>query len=1036
MTDPRAMLGLFSAAAVCPIIVFGAYCLVRIVAGRAKFACARRLPLCRVLPLLALAASLTSLMAKRGQVDSAGRARCPQRAAMPGDAAEHECSITDFTLDHSDRTARFVISWTDGLFDHTLTRNLYLYASTNLAERRWSMLGAFPVPLSATSPHALTVTQANVFEAMRPRFLDTFGGAGFYRFEIDLDSDGDGLSDARERELGTDPNLEDTDGDGIADGVEVNIHGTNPVLADTDGDGLTDFEELLHGTSQTNRDSDGDGLLDGWEVANFLNPRSAEGNNGASADIDRDGLTNLEEQSAGSNPMNPDTDGDWLSDSQEVALGTNPALADTDGDGIDDRVEVSIGSDPCAADSDGDGLPDGWERDNGLNPLSAEGVDGANGDTDGDGLPNLGEYENGANPRVVDTDGDGVTDKAEVGQGGDPADASDMGLPPAAEEVREIAFAIGGDWAAWEMTVEGIGPDDFRTRRISMSGPDQVASRTCKLHRGNTYRLSMRWLNCAGHESHPAAPWYCWSAKIDGLPSVATYPDYGAVRIPGVAETVVGDGWIAKNDEGLLTSHVHENSSGESGNVAEGLAALLHVFAEPVIIAPATLGVNNDDDDGNGKEDVEDASLLDSDDVVAEVHVRFTGPPWMDCTARLETWMDPLMFGHLWKNRAKTGYAMSAPSREEFTFRGELVKTYFMEADFRSPNMRGNKMVATTQFGEVSLSATHVPIFVERVAEPVTTERVNGHIVNPCCAVIGADAHMRVKVLPEDYPDSRIKWRVVEGAGSFPEGDTGRDVVFRASGAEGETVKLQVDVGDCPGNAPQFTMQTTAMHEVKIYPCAISRLGREPPADAAKIAAMIDEVNVVFRQLGVFFSLGAQVENIVNENWSVNAMVNRLVRRQIRNEMSGKDGVEVYFVDGNAVSGEPSGLYDPTGIIIKGSALSTTLAHELGHAFGCADILMNEEGQKVKGTAPIPFFFDSPKRSWIPEDWNNGTGGRFYPKDIFYAELMERFLMFGVETSKGVDIPLGTAYGLPAEGNAKEIDVGRSAIMSMSPRSL
>ena len=44
--------------------------------------------------------------------------------------------------------------------------------------------------------------------------------------------------------------------------------------------------------------------------------------------------------------------------------------------------------------------------------------------------------------------------------------------------------------------------------------------------------------------------------------------------------------------------------------------------------------------------------------------------------------------------------------------------------------------------------------------------------------------------------------------------------------------------------------------------------------------------------------------------------------------------------------------------------------------------------------------------------------------------------MFGVETSKGVDIPLGTAYGLPAEGNAKEIDVGRSAIMSMSPRSL
>ena len=1029
------MLGLFSAAAVCPIIVFGAYCLVRIVAGRAKFASARRLPLCRVLPLLALAVSLTSLMAKRGQVDSAGRARCPQRAAMPGDAAEHECSITDFTLDHSDRTARFVISWTDGLFDHTLTRNLYLYASTNLAERRWSMLGAFPVPLSATSPYALTVTQANVFEAMRPRFLDTFGGAGFYRFEIDLDSDGDGLSDARERELGTDPNLEDTDGDGIADGVEVNIHGTNPVLADTDGDGLTDFDELLHGTSQTNRDSDGDGLLDGWEVANFLNPLSAEGVDGASADIDRDGLTNLEEQSAGSNPMNPDTDGDWLSDSQEVALGTNPALADTDGDGIDDRVEVSIGTDPCAADSDGDGLPDGWERDNGLNPLSAEGVDGANGDTDGDGLPNLGEYENGANPRVVDTDGDGVTDKAEVGQGGDPADASDMGLPPAAEEVREIAFAIGGDWAAWEMTIEGIGPDDFRTRRISMSGPDQVASRTCKLHRGNTYRLSMRWLNCAGYESHPGAPWYCWSAQIDGLPSVATYADYGAARIPGAAETVVGDGWIAKNDDGLLTSHVHENSSGESGNVAEGLAALLHVFADPVIVAPTTLGVNDDDDDGNGREDWEDASLLDCDDDIAEVHVRFTGPPWMDCTARLEAVMMHMMEGDLWKSRSKNGYVMVNPFSEKFTVRGELAETFYLEAGGTSPDMRGHRITATLWCGDVALSTTCSPVFVERVAEPVTTERVGGHIVNPCCAVIGADTHMRVKVLPEEYPDSRIKWRVVEGTGSFPDGDTGRDVVFRASGQEGETVVLQVDVGDCPGNAPQFTMQTTAMHEVKIYPCVISMAEHVPPADAAKIAAMIDEANIIFRQVGMLFSLGAPIRNLVNDKWSKDGLVDLATGMEIRNLMSGTDGVEVYFIEGSNVGGEPLGQFERRGILVRAAANARTFAHELGHACGWPDIYLSPGEQKARGTEQVPNFILPVREEWLRDDWNNGTGDRFYSKLLCHSDIVDRLLMRGRGSEVKADIPLGLVQGLSSHGDAGDIAVGRKCILTMSPRS-
>ena len=46
-----------------------------------------------------------------------------------------------------------------------------------------------------------------------------------------MDSDGDGLSDARERALGTDPNKTDTDGDGISDWDEVNSTGTDPLTA-------------------------------------------------------------------------------------------------------------------------------------------------------------------------------------------------------------------------------------------------------------------------------------------------------------------------------------------------------------------------------------------------------------------------------------------------------------------------------------------------------------------------------------------------------------------------------------------------------------------------------------------------------------------------------------------------------------------------------------------------------------------------------------------------------------------------------------
>jgi hypothetical protein len=43
------------------------------------------------------------------------------------------------------------------------------------------------------------------------------------------DADGDGLSDAKEAELGTDPNKADTDGDGASDGTEVIISGTDPL---------------------------------------------------------------------------------------------------------------------------------------------------------------------------------------------------------------------------------------------------------------------------------------------------------------------------------------------------------------------------------------------------------------------------------------------------------------------------------------------------------------------------------------------------------------------------------------------------------------------------------------------------------------------------------------------------------------------------------------------------------------------------------------------------------------------------------------
>ena len=90
------------------------------------------------------------------------------------------------------------------------------------------------------------------------------------------DADGDGVSDADEVALGTNPNNADTDGDGLPDAQEV-VRGTNPLNPDTDGDGLSDGDEVARGTDPRNSDTDGDGHSDGVEVANGwdpLDPRS------------------------------------------------------------------------------------------------------------------------------------------------------------------------------------------------------------------------------------------------------------------------------------------------------------------------------------------------------------------------------------------------------------------------------------------------------------------------------------------------------------------------------------------------------------------------------------------------------------------------------------------------------------------------------------------------------------------------------------------------------------------------------------------
>ena len=139
--------------------------------------------------------------------------------------------------------------------------------------------------------------------------------------DANSDPDNDGLDNQSEFIAGTNPNLSDTDSDGLLDGLEANTYMTNPLDADTDDDQLSDgLEVITHATDPLDVDSDDDSLSDNDEVNIYS-----------------------------SNPLNADSDSDGLNDNDEINIyQSNPNNEDSSNDGFTDKALADYGLDPNA----------------------------------------------------------------------------------------------------------------------------------------------------------------------------------------------------------------------------------------------------------------------------------------------------------------------------------------------------------------------------------------------------------------------------------------------------------------------------------------------------------------------------------------------------------------------------------------------------------------------------------------------------------------------------------------------------------------
>lgn len=283
-----------------------------------------------------------------------------------------------------------------------------------------------------------------------------------------------------------------------------------------------------------------------------------------------------------------------------------------------------------------------------------------------------------------------------------------------------------------------------------------------------------------------------------------------------------------------------------------------------------------------------------------------------------------------------------------------------------------------------------------------------GDYLNPCGIIEGQDAWFRIGFGGVSPPDSEIEWiQSGEGLVSFPDGNHGKTVRVR-----GETcgdVKLEIQIGDACSMRPCFPAKVVTNSVVGVSVWVISD-GMTPACSSGSVAEKLNRAGIIWRQAGISFRLDEYLvtnrADMLDVGYTSSNGAPTIYDVAALNPVTG--GIKVYFV--NKINGI-AGSYAVTaatlrqGIVVSTNATVTTLAHEIGHALGLKDIYFAYQGISRSANGPVI-------EAMMPDDWNGGSGQRYYSSGTRIENLIPQLLMYGGSGDERADITIGGVYGL------------------------